>query len=44
MFTEDTLMEETEDMCKNASIEAKEQNEQLMVQFTSETGKCHIDL
>ena len=40
MTTEDTLMEESEDVDKYTDVEVKEQNQQLMVQFTSETGKA----
>ena len=38
MVTEDATMDELKDCEKDSEIEAKEQNEQLMVQFTSETG------
>ena len=38
MVTEDATMDELQDWEKDTDLQAKEQNEQLMVQFTSETG------
>ena len=38
MVTEDATMDELKDWEKDTDIDTKEQNEQLMVQFTSETG------
>ena len=40
MVTEDATMDELKDWEKDTDIDTKEQNEQLMVQFTSETGNC----
>ena len=39
MVTEDIIMDDSVEKEKQADAESAEQNQQLMVQFTSETGK-----
>ena len=39
MVTEDIIMHDSVEKEKQADAELAEQNQQLMVQFTSETGK-----
>ena len=39
MLTEDIIMDDSIEKEKHTNAELAEQNQQLMVQFTSETGK-----
>ena len=41
MVTEDIIMDDSVEKEKHADAELAEQNQQLMVQFTSETGKIY---
>ena len=41
MVTEDIIMDDSVEKEKHADAELAEQNQQLMVQFTSETGKIN---
>ena len=41
MVTEDIIMDDSVEKEKQADAELAEQNQQLMVQFTSETGKIY---
>ena len=41
MVTEDIIMDDSVEKEKHVDAELAEQNQQLMVQFTSETGKIY---